>query len=65
MSLNNVYWGNRGHCPKCGKFCGDITGYGNCQGLQKVTGVCKIHGKVDLSKQDWGFDDFFSEEDER
>ncbi len=49
-----------GHCPKCGKFCGKIVGTGNeYSGLVKVTGICKIHGKVDLSNQSWGYEDFF------
>ncbi len=52
-----------GHCPKCGKFCGKIQGEGNEYiGLAKVTGVCKVHGEVDLSSQSWGYEDFFSEE---
>jgi hypothetical protein len=63
MSYNDCYWGDRGHCPKCGKFCGKITGHGNCElGLIKVTGICKTHGEVDLTHQEWSFDDFFNED---
>ena len=62
MSLDNVYWGGRGNCPKCGKWCGNIEGVvGEVIGLKSVSGVCKDHGKVDLSHQEWGFDDFVSE----
>ena len=64
MSLNNLYWGGRGQCPICGRFCGQITPYGNeSRGLWKVTGVCKHHGEVDLTKQEWAADDFFSDEE--
>jgi len=56
-------WGDRGHCPKCGRFCGNIKGQANEHfGLFKVTGMCKIHGVVDLTQQAWEYDDFFSDE---
>lgn len=57
-----IYWGNRGHCPQCGRFCGQIKGYGNAWGLVRVTGICKVHGEVDLTQQDWSYEDFFEEE---
>lgn len=53
-----------GHCPKCGRFCGNIKGTikGGIDGyLEKVSGVCKTHGEVDLSGEPWGWDDFFVE----
>lgn len=52
------FWGNRGHCPRCGRFCGDITFFYNDYGIQRVTGVCAKHGEVDLTQQDWSYDDF-------
>jgi hypothetical protein len=59
MSLDNYYWGNRGHCPKCGYWVGAIVGTMNGLGeLLKVTGVCKVHGEVDITSQDWSWDDF-------
>ena len=58
----SIYWDDRGHCPKCGKFCGQIEGKGNeMRGLFEVTGVCKKHGKVDLTGQSWSWDEFFGE----
>lgn len=65
MSLNDVYWGDRGHCPKCGKWVGNIVGRINDEvGLIKVAGVCTTHGEVDISHQDWIFDDFWGEDRE-
>lgn len=52
------FYGDLGHCPKCGKFCANIIGHFNNEGLQKVMGVCKKHGKVDLSHQSWDADGF-------
>ncbi len=62
MTLQDGKWGNRGHCPRCGRWCSAITGWGGEEeGLRRVTGICKVHGEVDLSKQDWSYDDFFKE----
>ena len=52
----------RGHCPKCGRFCGQIVGTIRNEGLVKVTGECRAHGEVDLSDQDWGYEDFDGED---
>ena len=61
----SIYWEDRGHCPKCGRFCGSITGYGGDEiGLQKVTGICKKHGLVNLTNQEWSYDDFWGEEED-
>lgn len=55
---------DRGHCPKCGKFCGNIMGEINeIDGLRKVEGDCKDHGTVDLTGQSWAIEDFDYEED--
>lgn len=55
----SIYWGNRGHCPKCGRFCGNIrAALNDFLGLFRVTGTCSIHGDVDLSDQDWSYDEF-------
>lgn len=51
-----------GKCPKCGWFCADITATANEEGLQSVSGICRQHGKMDLSKQEWSWEDFFGEE---
>lgn len=62
--MTGIFWGDRGHCPKCGRFCGQITGYGNeIQGLVRVTGICHQHGEVDLTKQEWIYDEFFGPEE--
>ncbi len=52
------FWGDRGHCPRCGRFCRDIIGLVSDLGLEKVEGKCKKHGKVDLTNQEWSYDDF-------
>jgi len=57
-----VEYGDRGHCPKCGRFCGKIVGTIRNEGLDKVTGICRMHGEVDLSDQDWGYEDFDEED---
>jgi len=63
--MNNFLWGDRGHCPKCGKWVGSITGYINEEiGLIKVIGTCKVHDEVDITKQEWTFDDFWGEDRE-
>ena len=63
--MNSIYWGNRGHCPQCGKFCGDIRGFVNPGvGLLGVVGKCSQHGDVDLSVQDWAFEEFCESEEE-
>ena len=56
---------NKYHCPECGKFVGDIraTVSGIDEDITKVTGVCKKHGKVDVTDQDWIYEDFFPEEE--
>ncbi len=65
MSLDNAYWGGRGNCPVCGRFCGHIVGYGGRDmPLSRVTGDCKVHGQVDLTDQAWNWDEFFGEEEE-
>ncbi len=56
-----TFYGDLGHCPKCGKFCGGIQGRLNRMGLHGVTGACKTHGKVDLSHQSWSYDHFENE----
>ena len=62
--MTSPYWEGRGNCPKCGKFCGNITASRRENGLAEVTGKCKDHGEVDLSRQAWSFDEFFSGEDD-
>jgi len=51
-----------GQCPKCGRICGRIVGYFLSEyfggGLEKVFGVCKKHGRVDLTDQDWSYEEF-------
>jgi len=50
------------HCPKCGKFVADVTGYSRAERIEKVEGICRKHGFVDLTDQDWSADDFEYEE---
>lgn len=59
-----TYYGDMGHCPICGKWCKNIRGYRNSQGLVLVLGVCKTHATVDLTNQSWSFDDFFRDDDD-
>lgn len=59
-----MFYDDLGHCPICGKFCSNIIGHFNFGGLQKVYGICKTHGKVDLSNQSWSTDDFEIGEEE-
>lgn len=67
MSHKDVYWGGRGHCPKCGRFCSGITGHfrgpPGWEVLEMVTGWCKHHGLVDLSHQPWDYNDHLERED--
>ena len=56
----SIHWGNRGHCPKCGKFCGNIKGLASEMALLQVVGRCAIHGDVDLTGQDWTHDEFYN-----
>lgn len=52
-----------GQCPNCGRFCSKITalvgGFGGDEFISSVSGSCKTHGQVDLSKGDWCWEDFF------
>jgi hypothetical protein len=65
VSYDNVYWGGRGQCPKCGRFVGKITASINDRAgiLFSVSGICKHHGEVDLTAQDWSYEDFEPEEE--
>ena len=47
-----------GHCPQCGRYCGNIVGFFEHGGLVKVVGICVKHGEVDLTEQDWDATDF-------
>lgn len=57
---------NRFHCH-CGRFVGNIkaTIVGIDDRIIKVTGVCKKHGVVDITDQDWTYEDFFPEEEDQ
>ncbi|GAI05989.1 unnamed protein product [marine sediment metagenome] len=47
------------NCPKCGKFVGNIEATRNgLEYITKVEGICKTHGKVDLTDQEWDYDEF-------
>lgn len=63
--VTGLYWGDRGHCPKCGRFCGSIVGFASEEKLHRVVGKCSVHGSVDLSGQAWSHDEFYSEVVER
>ena len=58
---------NSFHCP-CGRFVGHITAEVSVSGIDKkivkVTEVCKKHGVVDVTDQDWIYEDFFPPEEE-
>jgi hypothetical protein len=54
-------WGDRGHCPKCGRFCGSISAQLSPDfGISAVRGKCSVHGTVDLTGQAWSYEDFDS-----
>lgn len=61
--MASCYWGNRGHCPVCGRFVGGIEAMARDTGLAYVYGKCKRHGYVDITSQDWSWEDFFNEGD--
>jgi hypothetical protein len=45
MGLRDIYWGGRGNCPACGRFCGHILGTVSEEiGIIKVEGVCNKPG---------------------
>lgn len=47
-------------CPSCGRFCKLIRAIIKMDNeIVSVSGVCKKHGKVDLTRADWSWDDFF------
>ena len=51
-------------CPKCGKFVGNITAWVNgLDEITKVEGDCKVHGTVDVTDQDWCYEQFFPPEE--
>lgn len=53
------FYDDCGHCPICGKWCAHIEGtISEEKGLTKVEGICKTHGRVDLSNQSWDIDSF-------
>lgn len=49
------------HCPKCGKFVGNVLAQTKAERIEKVEGFCKKHGIQDLTDQDWSADDFGDE----
>jgi len=52
------------YCPKCGKFVSDVGAHLINERIERVEGICKQHGFVDLTDQDWSGDDFEYEETE-
>ena len=52
-------------CPECGKFVKDVEAlveevlFIDEKKITKVTGVCAKHGKVDLTNEDWSYEEFF------
>jgi len=53
---------NNFHCH-CGRFVGNIKAKLTADNeITKVTGVCKKHGVVDVTDQEWCYEDFFPEE---
>jgi hypothetical protein len=45
----------------CGRFCGNITGEINELGIRRVYGTCTKHGEVDLTHQEWTYEEFDAE----
>lgn len=46
-------------CPHCGRFCKDVHAFKNGLGvISKVEGYCSKCGTVDLTNQDWDYEDF-------
>ena len=53
------FYDDQGHCPKCGKWVKNIVAtLSELEGIKKVEGECKTHGKVDISHQAWSREDF-------
>ncbi len=51
-------------CPTCGRFVSNVTATVNgFLDIIKVEGVCKRHGWIDATDQEWGYDDFFPEKE--
>lgn len=54
------------HCPKCGQYVSQIkakvVGWLEPECIDSVSAVCWRHGMVDVSDQDWWWEDFYPEE---
>ena len=49
-------------CPTCGRFIANVEATVNgFEHITKVEGICKTHGTVNVTNQEWGYDDFFPE----
>ena len=49
-------------CLICGRFVGSVVATVNGLGeIITVTGVCKLHGTVDVTASGWEYEDFFPE----
>lgn len=52
------FYGDQGHCPKCGWWLKNIVATCSEKGIEKVEGECRQHGKVDISLQGWSWEEF-------
>jgi hypothetical protein len=50
-------------CPQDGRFIGGVSarvvGLGEPEVIESVSAVCPVHGVVDVSEQEWAWEDFF------
>lgn len=61
MAYTDIYYGGRGQCPKCGRFCRNIVGCSPDDLPVSVEGECVKHGVQDLTAQGWSWDEFRGE----
>ena len=52
----------RPQCLICGRFVSSVIATVNgLDEISTVTGVCKLHGRVDVTASGWAYEDFFPE----
>ena len=64
MPIGETYIGIQ--CLNCGRFCGNVEATINgFDEIVKVEGDCKRCGHVDLTRSNWGYEDFETENGEQ
>jgi hypothetical protein len=57
---------SRAQCGVCGRFVKDVRatvgGLGEPEYIERVTGLCSVHGEVDAEREPgWSWEDFYPE----